>query len=78
MSVVGSTRGGETAPVADATRGDDGDVDRVEHLATDRGGRPGVSMNGAGNIAGLLTEVLPAATVVERMANEAAVRLTAR
>lgn len=47
-------------------------------LATDRGGRQGVSMNGAGNIAGLLTEILPAATVVERMAAEAAVRLTAR
>ncbi len=47
-------------------------------LATDRGGRQGVSMNGAGNIAGLLTEILPAATVVERMATEAASRLTAR
>ena len=47
-------------------------------LATDRGGRPGVSMNGAGNIAGLLTEVLPAATVVERMATEATARLTIR
>jgi nitronate monooxygenase len=47
-------------------------------LATDRGGRQGVSMNGAGNITGLLTEVLPAATVVERMAAEAASRLAAR
>lgn len=47
-------------------------------MATDRGGRQGVSMNGAGNIAGLLTEILPAAAVVERMAEEAAVRLTAR
>ena len=47
-------------------------------MATDRGGRQGVSMNGAGNIAGLLTEVLPAATVVQRMAAEAAARLTAR
>jgi nitronate monooxygenase len=47
-------------------------------LATDRGGRQGVSMNGAGNIAGLIGEVLPAATVVERMATEAAGRLTAR
>ena len=46
--------------------------------ATDRGGLQGVSMNGAGNIAGLLTEVLPAATVVERMAHEAAARLGAR
>ena len=47
-------------------------------MATDRGGRQGVSMNGAGNIAGLLHEVLPAATVVQRMAAEAAARLTAR
>lgn len=47
-------------------------------MATDRGGRQGVSMNGAGNIAGLLTEVLPAATVVEQMAAEAAARLTVR
>jgi NAD(P)H-dependent flavin oxidoreductase YrpB (nitropropane dioxygenase family) len=47
-------------------------------MATDRGGRQGVSMNGAGNIAGLLTEVLPAAAVVEQMASEAAARLTVR
>jgi hypothetical protein len=47
-------------------------------MATDRGGRQGVSMNGAGNIAGLLTEILPAATVVDLMASEAAARLTAR
>ena len=47
-------------------------------MATDRGGRQGVSMNGAGNIAGLLTEVLPAAAVVEQMAAEATARLTAR
>lgn len=47
-------------------------------MATDRGGRQGVSMNGAGNIAGLLDEVLPAATVVEQMAAEAAARLTVR
>lgn len=47
-------------------------------MATDRGGKQGVSMNGAGNIAGLLTEVLPAATVVERMAAEAEARLEAR
>lgn len=47
-------------------------------MATDRGGRQGVSMNGAGNIAGLLTEILPAADVVARMASEAAARLTAR
>ena len=46
--------------------------------ASDRAGLPGVAMNGAGNIAGLLTEVLPAATVVEQMAAEAAARLTAR
>lgn len=47
-------------------------------MATDRGGTQGVSMNGAGNIAGLLSEILPAATVVERMAAEAAARLTVR
>lgn len=47
-------------------------------MATDRGGRQGVSMNGAGNIAGLLNEVLPAATVVDQMATEAAARLAAR
>lgn len=47
-------------------------------MATDRGGRQGVSMNGAGNIAGLLREVLPAATVVQQMASEAAARLTVR
>ena len=47
-------------------------------IAGDRGVRQGVSMNGAGNIAGLTPEVLPAATVVERMAAEVAARLTAR
>ncbi len=41
-------------------------------LGTDRGGREGVSMNGAGNVAGLIDEVLPAAEVVERMVDEAA------
>lgn len=41
-------------------------------LGTDRGGREGVSMNGAGNIAGLIGEVLPAAEVVDRMVGEAA------
>jgi NAD(P)H-dependent flavin oxidoreductase YrpB (nitropropane dioxygenase family) len=46
-------------------------------LATDRGGRQGISMNGAGNVVGLLDEILPAATVVERMAREAATRLAA-
>jgi nitronate monooxygenase len=40
-------------------------------LATDRAGREDVSMNGAGNIAGLITEALPAATVVEHMVEEA-------
>jgi hypothetical protein len=35
-------------------------------------------MNGAGNIAGWLTEVLPASTVAELMAAEAVSRLTAR
>lgn len=47
-------------------------------LATDRGGRQGVSMNGAGSIAGLVTEILPAATVVQQMATEAAARLGGR
>ncbi len=41
-------------------------------MGTDRGGREGVSMNGAGNIAGLIDEVVPAADVVHRMADEAA------
>ena len=41
-------------------------------LAIDRGGREGVSMNGAGNIAGLIDEVLPAAEIVGRMAGDAA------
>ena len=41
-------------------------------LGTDRGGREGVSMNGAGNIAGLIDEIVPAAEVVHRMAAEAA------
>lgn len=40
--------------------------------ATDRGGRQGVSMNGAGNIAGLIDQVVPAADVVRSMAAEAA------
>jgi NAD(P)H-dependent flavin oxidoreductase YrpB (nitropropane dioxygenase family) len=40
--------------------------------ATDRGGREGVSMNGAGNIAGLIDEVVPAAEVVRSMSDEAA------
>jgi NAD(P)H-dependent flavin oxidoreductase YrpB (nitropropane dioxygenase family) len=41
-------------------------------LGTDRGRREGVSMNGAGNIAGLIDEVVPAARVVDEMAAEAA------
>lgn len=41
-------------------------------LGGDRGGREGVSMNGAGNIAGLIDEVLSAAEVVERLVEEAA------
>ncbi|MEM9615437.1 MAG: nitronate monooxygenase [Actinomycetota bacterium] len=45
--------------------------------ATDRGGEEGVSMNGAGNIAGLIDEVVPAAEVVHTMAEEAADRLAA-
>jgi NAD(P)H-dependent flavin oxidoreductase YrpB (nitropropane dioxygenase family) len=40
--------------------------------ATDRGGREGVSMNGAGNIAGLIDDIVPAAEVVRSMAAEAA------
>lgn len=41
-------------------------------LGGDRGGREGVSMNGAGNIAGLIGEVVPAAQVVRTMVAEAA------
>ncbi len=41
-------------------------------LGTDRGGREGVSMNGAGNIAGLIADVVPAAQVVADMSREAA------
>lgn len=41
-------------------------------MASDRGSHQGVSMNGAGNIAGLIDQVVPAAQVVESMANEAA------
>jgi hypothetical protein len=41
-------------------------------LATDRGGRQGVSMNGAGNIVGLVHQFLPAAVVVEQMVAQAA------
>ena len=40
--------------------------------ATDRGGAENVSMNGAGNIAGLIDDVVPAADVVRSMAAEAA------
>ena len=40
--------------------------------ATDRGGREGISMNGAGNIAGLIDDVVPAAEVVRSMTAEAA------
>ncbi|MEM7341166.1 MAG: nitronate monooxygenase [Actinomycetota bacterium] len=43
--------------------------------ATDRGGREGVSMNGAGNIAGLIESVVPAAAVVESMVADAAALL---
>jgi NAD(P)H-dependent flavin oxidoreductase YrpB (nitropropane dioxygenase family) len=39
--------------------------------ASDRAGLPGVGMNGAGNIAGLVREVLPAADVVHQMVREA-------
>jgi NAD(P)H-dependent flavin oxidoreductase YrpB (nitropropane dioxygenase family) len=41
-------------------------------LATDRGGRQGVSMNGAGNIVGLVHEILPASELVEQMVAQAA------
>ncbi|MEM8922686.1 MAG: nitronate monooxygenase [Actinomycetota bacterium] len=44
--------------------------------ATDRGGREGVSMNGAGNIAGLIESVVPAADVVHSMVAEAAALLS--
>ncbi|MEM7273085.1 MAG: nitronate monooxygenase [Actinomycetota bacterium] len=40
--------------------------------ATDRGGREGIAMNGAGNIAGLIDQVVPAAEVVAAMTAEAA------
>ena len=40
--------------------------------ATDRGGSEGVSMNGAGNIAGLIDDVVPAAEVVATLAADAA------
>ncbi|MCP5027795.1 MAG: nitronate monooxygenase [Actinomycetia bacterium] len=40
-------------------------------LGTDRGGNERVSMNGAGNIAGLIDGVLPAAEVVSQMVEEA-------
>ncbi|MGH1488699.1 MAG: NAD(P)H-dependent flavin oxidoreductase [Acidimicrobiales bacterium] len=46
-------------------------------LATDRGGQEGISMNGAGNIAGLIGEVMPAADVVAMMVEEATARLSA-
>jgi NAD(P)H-dependent flavin oxidoreductase YrpB (nitropropane dioxygenase family) len=44
-------------------------------FATDRGGQEGISMNGAGNIAGLIGDVPPAADVVAAMAAEAATLL---
>ncbi len=40
--------------------------------ATDRGGRPDISMNGAGNIAGLIDDIVPAGDVVRSMVDEAA------
>ena len=40
-------------------------------LATDRGGKEGISMNGAGNIAGLIDSILPASEVVVQLASEA-------
>ncbi len=46
-------------------------------LATDRGGQEGISMNGAGNIAGLIDEVLPAADVVGMLVEEAKQLLSA-
>ena len=39
--------------------------------ATDSGGKEGISMNGAGNIVGLVKEVVPAAEVVRQMAQDA-------
>ena len=44
-------------------------------LATDRGGKEGISMNGAGNIVGLVKEVVPAAEVVRQMVADATARL---
>ncbi len=43
----------------------------IGSLATDRGGKEGISMNGAGNIAGLIDSVLPASEVVAQIASEA-------
>ena len=43
--------------------------------ATDRGGKEGISMNGAGNIVGLVRDVVPAAEVVRQMIAEATARL---
>lgn len=43
--------------------------------ASDRAGLPGVAMNGAGNIAGLVESVLPAAEVVRMMVQDATARL---
>jgi hypothetical protein len=43
--------------------------------ATDRGGKEGISMNGAGNIVGLVKEVVPAAEVVRQMVADATARL---
>ena len=40
-------------------------------LATDRGGKEGISMNGAGNIAGLIDSILPASEVVAQLTSEA-------
>ena len=45
-------------------------------LATDRGGKEGISMNGAGNIAGLIDSILPAAEVVAQLASEAEACIT--
>jgi len=43
--------------------------------ATDRGGKEGISMNGAGNIVGLVKDVVPAAEVVRQMIADATARL---
>jgi NAD(P)H-dependent flavin oxidoreductase YrpB (nitropropane dioxygenase family) len=69
----GWTRGWEDSPVDPLPMPQQNVLARevLGALAMPEAGREGVSMNGAGNIAGLITEVLPAATVVAEMVEEA-------